>query len=85
MLDVSHELRSPLTRMRVGLEFVTDKEAKLSFLDDINAMGALISAILEEARVRKTANALNLVTVDIAELIRSLAVAQYSKRKLVDV
>jgi len=73
LLDVSHELRSPLTRMRVGLEFVTDPEAKQSLQDDIDEMGALISAILEEARIRKTADALNLATVDMAELVRALA------------
>ena len=73
LLDVSHELRSPLTRMRVGIEFVTDPEAKQSLQDDIDEMGALISTILEEARMRKTADALNLAAVDIAELIRSLA------------
>ncbi len=30
LLDMSHELRSPLTRMKVQLEFLSDEEARES-------------------------------------------------------
>ena len=50
LLDVSHELRSPLTRVKVALEFLPDSQAKESIGGDIAEMEKMISAILENAR-----------------------------------
>ncbi|MGR3617043.1 MAG: ATP-binding protein [Paracoccaceae bacterium] len=46
---VSHDLRSPLTRLRLGLEMIDDAEAK-PMLQDIEEMQQLIDAFLEFAR-----------------------------------
>ncbi len=50
LLDVSHELRSPLTRVRVALEFLPEGKARVSIADDVSEMGKMINEILETAR-----------------------------------
>jgi signal transduction histidine kinase len=73
LLDVSHELRSPITRMKVQLEFIEDEEARESLRSDLAEMEAMVTAILESARLRHAAAALNLKTVSLDELIHALA------------
>jgi signal transduction histidine kinase len=73
LLDVSHELRSPLTRLKVQLEFLEDEEARESLRSDLAEIEAMVTSILESARLRHAAAALNLESVDMGELIRSLA------------
>ena len=51
MLDVSHELRSPITRMKVALEFLAESQAKASLKSDIAEMETMINEILETARM----------------------------------
>jgi len=51
MLDVSHELRSPITRMKVALEFLPEGQAKDSLKSDIVEMETMINDILETARM----------------------------------
>ena len=51
MLDVSHELRSPITRMKVALEFLPEGQAKDSLKSDIAEMETMINDILETARM----------------------------------
>jgi signal transduction histidine kinase len=72
LLDMSHELRSPLTRMKVQLEFLSDEEAREMLRADVAEMEAMVTAILEEARLRSSAAALNLEEIDLSELIRSV-------------
>jgi signal transduction histidine kinase len=73
LLDMSHELRSPLTRLKVQLEFVADAEMRDALSADVAEMEAMVSAILEEARLRSSAAALDLQSIDLADLIRSVA------------
>ncbi|WP_300465100.1 HAMP domain-containing sensor histidine kinase [Desulfobacula sp.] len=49
--DVSHELRSPLTRVKVALEFLDDDRMKKSIGSDILEMETLVTTILETARL----------------------------------
>jgi len=71
LLDVSHELRSPITRMRIQLEFLDDADARESLESDLADMEAMVTTLLESARLRHAA-ALNLEAVEMADLIRSL-------------
>ncbi len=73
LLDVSHELRSPITRLKVQLEFLKDAETKESLRADVAEMEAMVTTLLESARLRHAAAALNCKPVDMGELIRSLA------------
>jgi signal transduction histidine kinase len=50
LLDVSHELRSPLTRVKVALEFLPESQARQSITNDVVEMETMINAILDTAR-----------------------------------
>lgn len=69
MLDVSHELRSPLTRMKVALEFVSNNKIKAKIKEDVDIMEGMIADILETARFRDGYARLNLKKQDMAALI----------------
>ncbi len=73
LLDMSHELRSPLTRIKVQLEFLKDEEIREALRADVAEMEAMVTAILEEARLRTSATALEMENTDMTELIRSVA------------
>lgn len=79
LLDVSHELRSPLTRIRVALEMAPEGTAKESIRDDLGEMEAMISEILETARLDSANGKLNLEPVDLGVLV-SEAVADADMR-----
>ncbi|WP_419661561.1 sensor histidine kinase [Desulfosarcina variabilis] len=73
LLDMSHELRSPITRLKVQLEFLTDDEARESLRSDVAEMESMVTAILESARMRHAAAVLNLQPTDLGQLAGSLA------------
>jgi signal transduction histidine kinase len=52
LLDVSHELRSPLTRMKVALELLPEGEKRRSIAADVAEMEAMITELLELERLR---------------------------------
>lgn len=68
LLDVSHELRTPITRIRLALEMGPDGMAKESIQDDLKEMEAMISEILETARMDSANGKLNLEDVDLSAL-----------------
>jgi signal transduction histidine kinase len=70
--DVSHELRSPLTRMRVALELIDDTEIKNDISQDIEQMEAMIAAILNAARVRHGSYQLSKVHCDLDKALASV-------------
>lgn len=50
LMDISHEIRSPLTRMKVALELLPDHSNKSKLTDDVNEMETLINHILESGK-----------------------------------
>jgi signal transduction histidine kinase len=52
LLDVSHELRSPLTRLKVALELVGDPDMKARMTADVAEMEIMIGELLELERLR---------------------------------
>jgi len=52
LADVSHELRSPVTRLKVALELVTDPDMKARMAADVAEMEIMISELLELERLR---------------------------------
>ena len=79
LLDMSHELRSPLTRMKVQLEFLSDEDAREALRAEVAEMEAMVTAILEEARLRSSVSSLSMETIDLAELIPAVAL-EFSER-----
>jgi signal transduction histidine kinase len=53
LLDVSHELRSPLTRLKVALELVADRDMKARMTADVAEMEVMIGELLELERLRE--------------------------------
>lgn len=51
LLDVSHELRSPLTRLAVSAEFVADEDLKASMREDIIELEKKIRRLLLSSRL----------------------------------
>lgn len=84
LLDVSHELRSPITRMRIALEFVPDSEKKASILADLIHLETMITEILETERIKDGKSHLKLNRVNVSELIREI-VPEYKTQKPIDV
>ena len=80
LLDVSHELRSPITRLKVQLEFIDDTELRESLRSDLAEMEEMVTTLLEAARLRHAAAALNLKTVNLGDLVRSL-VSDFKDRR----
>jgi len=73
--DVSHELRSPLTRMKVALEFVEAGQTKELLQADIHEIEELISQILDAARIHHDHGRLNLQPTNLANLIQDVTAA----------
>ena len=79
MLDVSHELRSPLTRVKVALELLPSSQAKDSIAGDILEMEKMINEILETARAHHLHAELKLKPSNLVDLLAQI-VADYEKQ-----
>jgi two-component system sensor histidine kinase CpxA len=73
LIDVSHELRSPLTRIKLGLEVGSSKE-KLE--EDVIEMEKMITDLLENYRADSGFHSVKPERADIAELLEE-TVAEY--------
>jgi signal transduction histidine kinase len=79
LLDVSHELRSPIARLKVGLELLKETEAKISLQEDLREMEAMVTEILEAYRLHRYSDRLKLEEVESNALIDSV-IAEFSGR-----
>ncbi|WP_339857025.1 HAMP domain-containing sensor histidine kinase [Pseudohongiella acticola] len=73
LLAISHELRTPVTRAKLQLEFMEDGDLRENLSDDINEIDLLISDLIEAERLSTQHSALILDDVDFADYIRMLA------------
>jgi signal transduction histidine kinase len=72
LVDVSHELRSPLTRLKVALALLPDSSKKAQAEADVSEMEALTTGLLELERLRD-GRALRVATVDLVALLQDAA------------
>ena len=72
LLAISHELRSPITRMRVNIELLENSSTRFTLIDDIKEMEQLISNLLESERLSTHRSELNRITCDIADIIEEV-------------
>ncbi len=70
LLDVSHELRSPLTRLKVALEMTPKGKMKDSMLRDVLEMETMITELLETERLKNGNGKLALAPLDLVVLAR---------------
>jgi signal transduction histidine kinase len=80
LLDVSHELRSPLTRMKVAAEFIKDSKLKRTISEEVDGMESMIAEILETARLNSPHGKLNYKEVDLSSFLEKL-ITSFSGRK----
>jgi signal transduction histidine kinase len=72
LLDVSHELRSPLTRIKVSLELMDKDSTRGSIADDIHEIETMITEILESERINSKHGKLEKRNIDLISLITNL-------------
>jgi signal transduction histidine kinase len=72
LLDVSHELRSPLTRLKVALALLPDSAKKTQAEADAAEMEAMVTELLELDRLRD-GRGLRTTRADLAALVREAA------------
>ena len=72
MADVSHELRSPLARMKVALEMMPEGDKRDQIATDIREMEALTAALLERERIKNRASQLQTEEFDLVSLLREV-------------
>jgi signal transduction histidine kinase len=80
MLAISHELRSPLTRTKVALEFLDDDVVKKNLLEDAEEMERLISDILESEALNTRHASLRREPANLAELTRQVIDMDFGQR-----
>ena len=73
LLDVSHELRSPITRMKVAIELLPESAEKKRIGDDLVEMETMITEILETERLKNGYGKLNLQEKDLTEIIKDVS------------
>jgi K+-sensing histidine kinase KdpD len=78
LLAISHELRSPLTRAKVALEFLEDESVKANLMQDIKEMERLIADLLESERLNTRHSKLQLAAVDLGELVSAVVTGDFS-------
>ena len=75
LLDVSHEMRSPLTRMKVAIEFLPEGKSKESIKADLKEMENMISEILDTARTHHLHGQLKRQKLNLVDLIHEVVPA----------
>jgi signal transduction histidine kinase len=82
LLAISHELRSPMTRMRVNLELLDKSETRDKLIEDVGEMEHLVANILESERLNTSHAPLNRSELDLAETIKAVINEYFSGEKI---
>ncbi len=72
LMDVSHELRSPLTRIKVALEFINDSEARQSIEDDISEIEKMAAELLETERLNSPYGSLRIKNFNLNNIVKGI-------------
>jgi len=72
LYNVSHELRSPLARMKLSLALMSDSKHHAKLGDEVLQMESMIDELLESARLGSTYGVLNLESLDLTHLLQGL-------------
>jgi len=67
---IGHDLRTPITRLKLRSEFIEDEELQAKFLADLDELEAMVSATL--AFGRDSANREPMVALDLTALLRTV-------------
>lgn len=72
LLAISHELRTPITRAKLQLEFLEDGDGKHNLNEDLNEIDLLITDLLEAERLNNRHTVLVAEPVDISAFLESV-------------
>lgn len=72
LLGISHELRSPLSRLRLSLEFLDESEDVQRLREEIDEMERIIETLLEAERLNMRHVALKLSSVSLPDLVSGM-------------
>ena len=72
LLAISHELRSPLAKAKLRLEFLEDGEQTEQLREDINEIDLLISDLIEAERLNQEHSVLVAEAVRLGKFVRSV-------------
>jgi signal transduction histidine kinase len=67
---IGHDLRTPITRLRLRAEFIDDEGQRARMLSDLDDMEAMVAATLAFGRDAQATEAIS--RVDLAELLRTI-------------
>ena len=84
--NVSHDLKTPLARIRLGLELLDDGTERDALIDDINLMDRMISEVVEYTRNGRIGDVGKVSPIDTARSVveEALASGQSVKLKVSD-
>lgn len=78
MLDVSHELKTPITRMKLSLEFLEDEAVQMGMKEDLDEMESKIQELRTSARLDTPYGHPKREKTEIGSFLREI-VAKYEK------
>lgn len=78
LLAISHELRSPMTRAKVSLEFIENETQREELNRDLNEMERLIEELLETERLSTSHRVLNRASCDINRVVTELVEERFT-------
>ncbi len=78
LIAISHELRSPLTRMKVALEFLPDPKLRASLDEEIMLLDRMTESLLEQEKISSRPDLLQRELIDLGELVKKV-VSPYLK------
>jgi len=81
LLGISHELRSPLSRLRLALELAGDSGENEGLRQDVAEMEKIISTLLEAERLNAHHDALNVSRVSASELVERMLRDFFSRER----
>ena len=67
---IGHDLRTPITRLKLRAEFVEDEEQRGKILADLEELEAMVSATLAFGRDARGSEPVS--PIDLAELLRTI-------------
>ena len=73
LMAISHELRTPITKAKLRMEFMPESDEKDQLKEDINEIDLLISDLLEAERLNNDHSVLVSEHVLLANFVRSIA------------
>ena len=79
LADIGHELRTPMTSIRIAADMVKDDELRESIIDDVGQMDGLTAKMLESARLNFSERVVEMDTVDFSALIEKIAAKMNSR------